>query len=147
MVETVDLPPLPRPAGNVLQKPFWEAAEQGSLAFMRCNTCNHAFLPAREECPNCLLDTLSWEQASGSAELVSWVVYYRALNPAFAQRVPYTVAVVALAEGPRFISNIVDVADPETLKIGQQLILKVEQDGDLSVPRFVPLNNQTDISL
>ena len=63
---------LPRPADNPLQRPFWDAAERGAIAFQRCGKCAHAFLPAREECPACLSPELVWEDASGSAKLVSW---------------------------------------------------------------------------
>jgi uncharacterized protein len=131
------LPELPPRADNPLQVPFWEAVDAGYLAFQRCGRCSHAFLPAREECPKCLAASLVWERASGDAKLVSWVVYYRAFNPAFAPRVPYVVAVVELDEGPRMITNIVDAEDPEELCIDQRLRLKVETDGGTKVPRFV----------
>lgn len=134
-----ELTELPRPADNPLQKPFWEAATEDRIAFMRCTRCQNAFLPAREECPKCLeADGLTWEIGSGEAKLVSWVVYHRPFNPAFADRVPYTVAVVELAEGPRLVSNIVGSRDPETLRIDEALVLRVEREGDLAIPRFAP---------
>ncbi len=68
---------------------------------------------------------------------MSWVVYHQGYHPAFAQRLPYTVAIVQLAEGPRMISNIVG-ADPKSLRIDQPLRLRIEPDGPLAVPRFTP---------
>lgn len=110
---------------------------QGHLSFQRC-ACAHAWLPPRPECPRCLRADFRWERATGAAKLISWVVYHRAYDDAFKDRLPYTVAIVELAEGPRLISNIVGAGDPETLSIEQGLGLRIEQEGAVPVPRFVP---------
>lgn len=121
---------------DALSQPFWEAVANGSLTFQRCPACSHSWLPARGECPRCLAAEPDWERASGSARLVSWTVYHTAYHPAFVDRLPYNVAIVELTEGPRMISNLVDVDDPETLRIGQSLQLVIQKEGLLSVPRF-----------
>lgn len=126
---------LPEPDLSELSRPFWEALKQGELTFQRCSGCGHAWLPARDECPQCLHASWKRESAAGGATLVSWVVYRHAYHPAFAQRLPYTVAVVQLDEGPRMVTNIVG-ADPVQLGIDQRLALQIEQDGALAVPRF-----------
>lgn len=128
---------LPEPDSSELGRPFWDALKQGQLTFQRCTACGHAWLPARSECPQCLGATWRREPAQGGATLVSWVVYHTSYHPAFAKRVPYTVAVVQLDEGPRMISNIVG-ADPKQLRLDQRLQLRIEQDGELAVPRFTP---------
>ena len=128
---------LPEPDLSELGRPFWDALKQGQLTFQRCTGCGHAWLPARSECPQCLRASWTREPAKGDATLVSWVVYRHAYHPAFAQRLPYAVAVVQLAEGPRMITNIVG-ADPQQLRIDQQLRLRIEADGELAVPRFTP---------
>lgn len=133
------LQPLPAPNVTEESRPFWEGVEQGVLKFQRCTACNHAWLPARSECPACLSMKAEWCEASGRAHLVSWVVYHKPFNPAFAERVPYTVAIVALEEGPRLITNIVGTDDPEALVIDQPLALKIERDGEVTVPRFTPV--------
>jgi hypothetical protein len=48
------------------------------------------------------------------------------LLPAFAQRLPYAVAIVELAEGARLISNVIGVDDYESLKIDEALQLTIE---------------------
>jgi uncharacterized OB-fold protein len=111
---------IPLPVRDALNAPYWDALEDGNLVFQRCFACSNAWLPARQECPNCLHDAWSWEVASGDA------------------RLPYTVAVVELAEGPRLISNIVDIEDPESLVIEQALELTIEREGDMAIPRFRP---------
>ena len=128
---------VPAPEMTELSRPFWEALGQGSMTFQRCKTCGHAWLPARSECPSCLGDAWQREAAKGGATLVSWVVYRHAYDPAWEQRLPYTVAAVQLDEGPRLISNIVG-ADAAQLRIEQRLRLVIEQEGGIAVPRFTP---------
>jgi uncharacterized OB-fold protein len=130
----------PLPVRDELNAPYWDALEAGRHVFQRCANCNNAWLPPRPECPRCLQHDWAWETASGEARLVSWVVYHTAFHPAFADRLPYTVAIVALDEGPRLISNIVDVADPEALVIDQPLTLTIEREHGVAVPRYRPGN-------
>ncbi|MEO3388111.1 OB-fold domain-containing protein [Mesorhizobium sp. CAU 1741] len=132
--------PLPPAPVDELSRPFWEAVEKGHLVFQCCRACANAWLPARSECPACLSADTDWRPASGNARLVSWVVYHRAFNASFADRLPYTVAIAELEEGPRMITNIVGVDDPEHLSVDQPLTLKIERDGGVAVPRFVPRN-------
>lgn len=116
--------------------PYREGLAAGRLMYQRCEACGHAWLPARSECPRCLKAETEWVEASGEATLVSWVVYHRAFNEAFKNRVPYTVAVVQLKEGPRMISNVVGT-NPAALAIDQRLKLRIEREGDVMIPRFV----------
>lgn len=130
-----------RPPTDPLSEPFWQALAEGHLTFQSCRHCGNNWLPARGECPRCLHADWGRETASGQATLISWVVYHRAFNAAFEGRLPYTVAVVELAEGPRMASNIVGVADPEQLRIDQPLKLVIEQDFGIAVPRFTPTSS------
>ena len=128
----------PAPELDALNTPYWESLAQGALSYQKCNPCGHAWLPPRTECPHCLAADWHWEKAAGGAKLISWVVYHIAYHPAFAKRLPYTVAVVQLDEGPRLISGVVGMDDPEKLKIDQRLRLTIEHEGATAVPRFVP---------
>jgi len=129
---------VPLPQRDALNAPYWDALDEGRHVFQRCSLCANAWLPPRNECPRCLHAVWTWETASGNARLISWVVYHTAFHPAFAQRLPYTVAVVELAEGPRLISNIVCNEDPEQLRIGQPLRLLIEREAGVAVPRYRP---------
>jgi uncharacterized protein len=128
--------PAPGAERDEINTPYWSSLANGVLSFQRCNACGHAWLPARSECPHCLADDSQWVPASGGAKLVSWVVYHLSYHPAFAQRLPYTVAVVELDEGPRLISNIVMAGETEALKIERRLRLVIEDEGGTAVPRF-----------
>ncbi|WP_375691542.1 Zn-ribbon domain-containing OB-fold protein [Pseudooceanicola sp. LIPI14-2-Ac024] len=115
---------------------YWDALDRGRLCFQRCWSCGAAQLPAREECTTCLSPDLAWEAAAGGARLISWVVYHRAYHDAFADMVPYNVAVVELDEGPRLISNI--LAPNDTLRIDMPLRLELGRRFDQAIPQFRP---------
>lgn len=127
---------IPQPEITELTRPFWERLGQGRLSFQVCTACGHRWLPAREQCPQCLGDAWTRTDAGGGARLVSWVVYRTAFHPAFEGRLPYTVAVVELDEGPRMISNV--LGDAGALRIDQPLELVIEDEAGTAVPRFRP---------
>jgi uncharacterized OB-fold protein len=126
----------PAPEPTELSAPYWRALDEGRLAFQRCAACGHAWLPARGECPRCLTRESSWQTASGRAKLVSWVVYHHGYHPYYAERLPYNVAVVELAEGPRLISNI--IAGEQALRIDMPLTLVIQREAGTALARFKP---------
>ena len=125
---------IPLPEVTVLTEPYWTGLAEGELRHQRCGSCGNAWLPAREECPGCLSDQIGWETGAGRGTLVSWVVYHQASHPGFAGRVPYNVAIVALDEGPRLITNLLDPA--EDLRIDAAVELRIEQESGVALPRF-----------
>jgi hypothetical protein len=125
---------LPEPSPHLSE--HRAALAEGRLTFQRCSRCANAWLPPRDHCPRCLSPEWGWEDASGDAKVVSWVVYHRAYHPAFADRVPYNVVVAELAEGPRLISNVVGIDGADGLAIDARLRLATEREGDVPVARF-----------
>ena len=112
------------------------AIADGRLTFQRCDECANAWLPPRDQCPRCLSPEFSWEDASGDAVVVSWAVYHRAYHPAFADRVPYNVVVAQLAEGPRMITNVIEIDGAQGLAIDAPLRFVAQTEGDVPVARF-----------
>lgn len=112
-----------------------DGLEQKCLRFQRCAACGHAWLPPREDCPQCWSPDWAWRDASGDATVVSWVVYHVAFDPRFKDRVPYNVALVELAEGPRMITNLVEMPADRDLT-GQRATMIFEQDFGRWLPRF-----------
>lgn len=107
--------PLPHP--TVPSRPFWDAAKRHELQIQCCGSCGaHIFYP-REVCAECLSSELRWIQASGKGTLYSYTVALAPTHPAFADDVPYIVAIVELEEGPRITTNIVG-CEPEAVEIG-----------------------------
>ena len=129
--------PAPEPTESTT--PYWRALGEGRLDFQRCTSCAHAWLPPRGECPRCLGRESTWETASGDGRLVSWVVYHHAYHPYFATRLPYTVAVVELAEGPRLITGIVEPA--KGLRIDLPVRLVIQRESGVALARFAPAHS------
>jgi uncharacterized OB-fold protein len=129
----------PAPERTPLNEPFWQGLAEGSLRYQRCNACGHAWLPPREECPQCLRADWAWTPASGQAKLVAWVVYHTAFHPWFKERLPYNVALVELVEGPRMITNIVRTA---VLRADMPLRLVIEAEAGTSLARFTGLDGR-----
>ena len=125
---------IPEPDITPFNEEHWTALKDGKLLFQRCQSCGHAWLPAREDCPNCLHEGFVWEQAGGKGKLISWVVYHVPFNKTFADKLPYNVAVVELDEGPRMITNIVNAADG--MEADQSVELVVEEEDGVSLARF-----------
>jgi uncharacterized OB-fold protein len=104
--------PLPRSAPE--SRPFWEAAAAHRLMLPRCGACGRFWFPPSRRCPHCLSPDVQWVEAKGTGRIYSFVVFHRVYHPAFADDVPYAVAIVELDEGPRLLSNIVGTP-PERL--------------------------------
>lgn len=126
----------PAPEPSETAAPYWRALDEGRLMFQRCRACAHAWLPPRSECPRCLASDWQWTDASGEARLVSWVVYHHGYHEYYATRLPYNVAVVELAEGPRLISNVVDARTP--LGLDMSLRLVIQREAGVALARFTP---------
>ncbi|MDH7799175.1 MULTISPECIES: Zn-ribbon domain-containing OB-fold protein [unclassified Beijerinckia] len=116
---------------------FWSAAREGRLVLQRCEDCDHVYFPPRPFCARCLSRNVAEQEASGRAKLYSYVISHRAA-PGF--DAPYAIAVVELEEGPRMMTNIVDVAQtPEALLLDMPLRVTFRRlTDDISLPLFAP---------
>lgn len=119
-------------------RPYWDAAAQGRLLIGSCRACGAVHHYPRPFCPSCWSDDVEPAEASGSATLYTWsTVHVNDLAP-FDERLPYVAAVVELAEGPRMMTNIVDV-DPDDLEIGMALEVAFRPiTAEISAPVFRP---------
>jgi uncharacterized protein len=119
-----------------LNRPFWEAAKRGTLVIQKCSQCEHLRWPISPICPRCLDPQYEWLPVSGDGEVFSYTVFRHAYHPYWAERLPYVVAIVRLAEGPRLISDIYG-AVPEDVTVGATVrACFVPADNDVTVPRF-----------
>ena len=58
-------------------------------------------------------------------------------GPAFAERAPYVIALIDLAEGPRLMMNVINCA-PEDVTIGMAVRVTFEKRGDMALPQAEP---------
>jgi uncharacterized OB-fold protein len=91
-------------------KEFWQGARDGRLLFQRCCACGEVQFPPRHQCATC------WA-----------TIVRRAPTPAFRTKVPYAVAVIAVQEGPRMITNLVGEGALDA-KIGDTVIVEFTAD-------------------
>jgi uncharacterized OB-fold protein len=83
----------------------------------------------------CFAPGLAWVAASGAATLYSFTIVHQPY-PGFEDDVPYNVALVELAEGPRLLSSIVD-CDNADLRVGMPLEVVFERwTDDVTLPKF-----------
>lgn len=115
-----------------LEQYFDEELARGHLVFQRSSA--NAWLPPRAEDPVSLSDDWEWVHATGEATLVSWVRYHISYHPYFADKLPYLVGVVELAEGPRMIAPL-DVVGHDPA-VGMKLTVDIRFDGGSWIPLF-----------
>ncbi len=125
----------PAPSIDPGSAPYWEALKEGRLVLKSCEGCGKAHFYPRELCPYCHSADLSWIEASGHGLIYSFTVCRRPAGPAFVDEVPYVVALIDLAEGPRMMSRV--VGDPTKVAIGQHVKVLFERQPDgLVLPFF-----------
>jgi uncharacterized protein len=125
--------PVPIPSRESL--PYWEAAKQGRFVLPVCRSCGRFQTPPTSNCAACWSTDLEWAEPSGRGKVVSVVVYHRAYHPGFRDDLPYAVALVELAEGPRLVGNVLDVP-PEEVREGTDVTIVFEERGDWVLPQF-----------
>lgn len=111
------------------------AATAHEFEAARCEACGYVFLPFGPVCPRCWSDRLGTRAMSGLGEVAAFTVYRQQYHPDFPP--PYVIALVALREGPRMISNIVD-CPPEAVRVGMAVRVRFASRGDRRLPLFVP---------
>ena len=116
--------------------PYWEAARAGRLDIPLCGDCGkHHFYP-RAICPYCHSDNLRFDTVSGRGEVHTFTVARRPAGPAFADDVPYVVALIALEEGPRMMSRI-QTDDPDSVRTGARVeVIFVKATDEITFPYF-----------
>lgn len=129
----------PTPRITPENRPFFEACAEGRLIGERCRACGRVQCPPAKICSCSVAAEFEPVTLTGEATVYTFSVIHRSAGPEFAQQVPYVLAMVELAEGPRLITNIVD-ADPESVAIGQSVEVRFEPcaDAAFSVPVFAP---------
>jgi hypothetical protein len=83
---------------------FWEHCGNDELHLQRCADCGERAWPVVAACELCGGTDLPFDLLSGRGKVISWATferdYYQGVLP-----VPYDTILIALEEGPLFISN------------------------------------------
>lgn len=129
--------------GRIIPKPtpesehYWEGTRQGELRIQACNSCSENYFPPRPFCPKCGSRDVKVVKASGKGRLYSYIINHLP-SPGFTP--PFTVAIVELDEGPRLMTNLLEIEpDPEKLELDMPLEVTFEKLNDeISLPQFKP---------
>src|SRR5512135_1931080 len=90
---------------------IWRLRDQRyRLEGAQCANCGEKLFPPKEICPKCKGDQFAPYVFSGRGEIYSYSVMYQAPH-GFDKELPYTVALVKLAEGPIITAQLTDI-DP-----------------------------------
>jgi uncharacterized OB-fold protein len=129
----------PMPAISSLNQPYWEGLKQHRFVMPKCNDCGKTWYPPTPFCPECWSRSFSWQQLSGRGRVNSWVVFYQAYFSSFKDDIPYNVAEVELEEGPRLLTNLVEV-DNADIRIGMPVEIHFDDITDeVTLAKFKPL--------
>lgn len=129
-----------QPVQTAFSRPWFTACSEGRLLLQRCEHCGNVQFYPRTLCSHCSATAPSWHEASGRGTIASYTVVRRAVSDAYT--VPYIVALIDLAEGPRLMSNIVE-ADPAQLQIGLPVQVRFEAwSEETTLPVFTLANSQ-----
>jgi uncharacterized OB-fold protein len=128
----------PRPIPSEDTGPYWAAARKHELALQCCQSCGSFRFPPSPICPECTAEGGEWTALSGRGRIFSFVVFHRAYHKSFEGDLPYAVALVELEEGPRLISNIVNIAHDQ-LRCDMPVKVVFEDIApDCTLPKFTP---------
>jgi len=134
--------PVTRPLPNLAEldtAEFWRATAAQQFTYQQCSQCGTVVWHPRAHCTGCLDGELEWRTSAGLGEIYSFSIIRQSYHPFFRGQVPYVVAYVDLQEGPRFLTNVINIGDPDTdVHIGQPVELVWEPHDELSIPLVQP---------
>ena len=89
-------------------------------------------------CTSCHSLQWEWAPTEGKGKVYCWTTVHQALDPAFAEAVPYAAVVVELDEGPRLTTWVTGIS-PDDLRIGMPVELWFDKVTDeVTLPKFRP---------
>lgn len=134
--------PKPLPAISSLNRPFWEALKHRELRMQKCDGCGLIWYPPAPLCPGCWSRKFTWTLLSGRGRINAWVVFHQAYFRSFEGDIPYNVVEVELDEGPRMLSNLVNVSNSE-IRCGMPVeIVFDDVTEEITLPKFRPAANR-----
>jgi uncharacterized OB-fold protein len=131
-------PAKPLPLVDDDTRAYWAGLARGELLLQHCLDCGAVQFYQRGMCGRCLGPRIEHRAASGRGSVYSFSTVYRAPSAEFKGDVPYTVVLVALTEGPRMLSTLVD-CPPDRVHVGLPVEIVYDRISDeVALPRFRP---------
>ena len=94
----------------------------GVLTLQQCSSCAHLQHPPDDVCEACGGFDLGWFASAGDGRIESVAVVTQAIHPALADRVPYAIVLVSVADAPDVLvaGNVVGT-DADAIRIGDRV--------------------------
>jgi uncharacterized OB-fold protein len=128
--------------GHQFDEPFWKGCIAHQFLLHRCTICERDYWPA-STCIDHGSQSMEWAESSGAGVVHTYTVVHHAYTPEWADKIPYAMAVVRLAEGPFFHTNIVG-CDPADVHVGMKVtVIWDDVDADVTIPRFTPTTSDS----
>lgn len=129
-------PKKPLPRLDEENRWFWEACRRHELVLQRCTACEELRLYPRALCPTCLSSEVTFVRSSGQGIVYTFTATHQNQAPGFREDLPYVMAIVELAEGPRLMTNIVG-CPVEDVRVGMPVTVTFEDVTDeIALPKF-----------
>ncbi|HLF76790.1 MAG TPA: Zn-ribbon domain-containing OB-fold protein [Dehalococcoidia bacterium] len=129
----------PRPDLEGPGAPYWQAAREHKLVCQKCSECGTYLFPPTAICENCLFSRLEWVKLSGKGTVWSFIIMHQKYYNSFADDLPYNIAVVRSAEGPKFLTNLVGIEN-EDIKVEMPVEVYFDDVAeDLTLPKWKPV--------
>ena len=93
--------PKQSPVPDELDKPFWDACNEGRLVVQNCTSCDKMQHPPAQNCQFCKSGSnMEWREVSGRGTIYSYAVMFDCPVIELAVDQPFNIAVVQLEEDP-----------------------------------------------
>ena len=112
--------PVPAPARDGLDAPYWEATRRHEIVCQRCRACGAFQWGPEWICHRCRSFDVGWERVAPRGRIFSWERVWHPVHPALREACPYVVLLVELARagGVRMVGNL--LGDPRAqVRIGE----------------------------
>ncbi len=84
-----------------LNRPFFEAANDGRLVVQNCTACDRLHFPPRAACDQCGSGSnMEWKQLSGRGKIYNYGVVYDCPVATLKEDLPFNLAAIMLDEDP-----------------------------------------------
>ena len=110
----------PLPVPTPLTQPFWDSLAEHKVRIQYSPSLGEYIFYPRPLAPRTLADDLQWREISGAGTLYTYTITTRPVSPHFAAAGPMVLAVVQWDEGPKFSTELVNVAH-EDVQIGMRV--------------------------
>jgi uncharacterized protein len=129
----------PLPRVDEESRGWWEALARHELYVQRCRDCGTLRLPPRALCTKCLSGAVEWQRATGRGTVYSFTVTHQNQAPGFRESLPYVLAIVELAEGPRIMTNVVE-CPVDQVRIGMPVeVVYDDVTPEMTLAKFRPV--------